>query len=55
MIWLLFLWLCSCPGIWAPGKHVGLLKDMIQTVPDPAAHIKVSFLFIVSPQMFGEP
>lgn len=26
-----------------PGERAGLLKDMIQTVPDPAAHIQVGF------------
>ena len=31
------------------GERAGRLKDMVQTVPDPAAHIKVGFI------LAGEP
>lgn len=33
---------CSHPGFCMAGEGAGLLKDMIQTVPDPAAHTEVS-------------
>ena len=31
----------SCLWFWVDGEWADLLKDMVQTVPDPAAHIKV--------------